>query len=964
MRNLAVALQRAGLLPSGTLTDGEDRHLFFMRLDEELDSRYALRARALDEKLTSFELGRALYHLAQRRGFLSNRKTAPKSTEDLGVVKKDIGSLREEMEHAKARTLGEYLAGIDTAQRRVRGRYTAREMYAEEFEAIWDTQSRYYPTILTESLKTELHHNIFYQRPLKSQKDLIGDCELEPGRKRAPWGILAAQRFRYLQLVNNLRAVSGSTGEITELTGEERQILVDALETNGDLTFAGIRRLLHLPRGARFNLELGGEKRMPGNRTAAKLIEVFGLDGWQVLTEQQREAIVEDMRSIVLDDTLKKRGMTAWGLDEEAATRLSQIRLDDGYCSFSRQALAKLLPPLHKGVALQTAIRELYPERWERNTQPLEALPPVRSEYFPELRNPIVERALTELRKVVNAIIHEYGKPDLIRIELGRDLRQSAKQRQSTWKRMRETEQRRARAAKKIAEEVNIENPSYDDITKILFAEECDWTCPYTAKRISMSSLLGDQPQFDVEHIIPYHRSLDNSFLNKTLCNAEENRNVKRNRTPFEAYHASDKWEEILARVKKFKGDGRQEKLRRFRMNQEDVQQMLDSFTARQLNDMRYAARRAKEYLGLLYGGVNDDGIDADGKRRVQATAGQATAILRNAWGLGGILGDGPVKSRDDHRHHAVDAIVVSLTDAGRISQISKAAARMVSTQRRLSAHLDEPWDGFSHDARDAINKIVVSHAVTRRVRGALHEETFYGKPHKGDDGKDYVHIRKPVGKLKPKDVNCIVDPVVRQCVRKRLDELGGTPERAFSDIEKHPVMKAGDGRLVPIHRVRIRKVVTTFPVGEAHRMRHVKSGSNHHMEVVEVLDENGQTIKWEGYVVSMYEAYQRHRNGETIIKRDHGEAKRFRFSLAWGEIIQIRREEGVDLRRICSVWPECRGNTQIGRLSHVAVNDAQKGKDIKKAGGFHSPTVNSLRKLDCQKVTITPLGDIRYAND
>src|SRR5690606_32086195 len=156
----------------------------------------------------------------------------------------------------------------------------------------------------------------------------------------------------------------------------------------------------------------------------------------------------------------------------------------------------------------------------------------------------------------------------------------------------------------------------------------------YTGKPISMRSLFGDTPHFDVEHIIPYSRSLDNSFANKTLCYHEENRSVKRGRTPFEAYGSDPaRWEAILERVRRFarRGNKSNPKLRKFR---QDTLEDLDECTQRQLIGPRYAWREAAEYLGLLYGGA----IDPSGKRRVQVSRGKVTAALRNAWKLNGIL--------------------------------------------------------------------------------------------------------------------------------------------------------------------------------------------------------------------------------------------------------------------------------------------------------------------------------------
>ena len=309
---------------------------------------------------------------------------------------------------------------------------------------------------------------------------------------------------------------------------------------------------------------------------------------------------------------------------------------------------------------------------------------------------------------------------------------------------MRQNEKARENAKRKILDKLGIENARPGDILKVLLAEECNWECPYTGKTICMETLLGPHPQFDIEHIIPFSRSLDNSFINKTLCDIEENRDVKQNRTPYEAYASNEsKWHEISSRVKRFRGSAAHAKLRKFQQKELD-----EDFAARMLQDTRYMSRLATEYLGLLYGGP----IDADGCRRVQVSTGRMTAYLRDEWGLNAILADGDddEKNRADHRHHAVDAIVIALTDAGTVELLSRSAAIAEERGHRLFAPVEKPWPSFLDDVRRSVDAINISYRVNRRVSGALHEETNYSKPHQGQDEKgkvaEYRHVRKPLG--------------------------------------------------------------------------------------------------------------------------------------------------------------------------------------------------------------------------
>jgi len=961
MANLARALQRNQLLPEGDIDEPHERHLFLEKIDLEFGSPYELRVRALDKKLTPHELGRALYHLAHRRGFLSNRKSPiKKDKEERGMLAK-IDGLEKEIKDTGARTLGEYFLRVGSKEIRIRSRHTSRKMYEDEFEFIWNKQAEFYPRLLTDTLKKKIQKIIFCQRPLKSVKRFIGDCELEKGRKRAPWGLLVSQRFRYLQKLNDLLIISNDNGHKRELSDEERQTLGDSLELKGDLTFGKMRKLLGL-RGIKFNLELGEEKRIPGNRTAAKLVKIFGIDEWRDFGDERRDLIVHDLRSISNPETMKKRGMEVWGLDEEKADDLANIKLEEGYCSFSRQALENLLPLLENGTSLATAIKECYPEQSERKEALYDFLPMVESDDLPDLRNPIVERSLTELRKVVNAIIAEYGLPDKINVEFARELRQTAKQRGETSKRMSANRDSREKAAQEIIDETDIETPTRRDILKVQLAQECDWTCPYTGKKITIQSLLGDNPQFDIEHIIPFHRSLDDSYLNKTLCCAEENRKVKNNRTPYETYAGSDGWDDIIACVKKFKGSAGYAKLRRFRMKPDEVEEALADFTSRQLNDTRWASKWAKRYLGLLYGGTDSDGIDASGKRRVNAVTGQVTAFFRNEWGLNAVLGDGPGKSRDDHRHHAVDALVVALMTAAEVKKLNDAAGRAARAKKRKFEGVEPPWSGFAGEAVSLIRNIVPSHRLSKRVRGALHKETFYGRPRVDEKGKHYVHIRLPLESLSRKNVDDIVDPVIRETVKNKLDKIGGEPKTAFTDPKNHPCIHQPDGNKTTIHRVRIRQNLEPFHVGSGDARRYVKNDAIHHMVIYETAGKKEGTVKWDAEVVSLFEACQRKKAKQPIIQRNLSDGRKFIFSLARHEIIELDTLDGKS-RAMYIV----RTVPQSKQIFFVPINDAREKKKIKESKNVFSGLTalpESLRKRNCRKVVVTPLGEIRRAND
>lgn len=968
LAKIAGLLQRAGLLPDGDLKSEESRIKVLRELDDSISARhhptsekpdpasahllpYRLRALALDQKLHPFELGRALYHLAHRRGFLSNRKAPAKDPNEEGKVNQGIHTLRQKIEESGARTLGEYFSRLDPEQERIRQRWTARDMLDQEFEAIWNAQAKHHPTILTHDFKKQLRRAIFHQRPLKIKKNLIADCELEKGQKVAPRCCLLFQRFRLLQQVNNLK-VTEPTGKSRPLTRDERETLLHALETQDKLSFSEIKRLLKL-RDHRFRMGEGDEEVLTGNKTAAKLREIFG-DRWDELSPQERDRVVEDWWSIQKSETLRKHGVKYWRLDPEAAERLGKLALETGYCKLSKKAMRKLLPLMEEGISHAKAQEQLYGN--EPPPKPFDELPPLDRAPLPKPHNPAVHRALTEVRKVVNAIIRRYGRPSLIRVELARDLKKSKEDRKKISDQIARNRRDRERAKKALIDN-GIQEPSRDDIEKWLLYEECNGICPYTGKSISLASLFGPNPQFDVEHIIPFSRCLDNSFTNKTLCDIEENRNRKRNQTPYEAYGADPaRWEEIIQRVKRFRGKAAAAKLHRFQLESVDS---LEEFASKQLNDTAHASRSALRYLGLLYGS-NKAGVGPDGRRRVQAGRGQVTAFLRDEWRLNSILGD-LQKSRADHRHHAVDALAIALTDSRIIKTLSDAASRALSERRRRFGRVAPPWKSFLEEAKNAIAATIVSHRVSRKVSGALHEETIYSKPHTDKDGRVCHHIRKRLDKYFTRPMlDKIVDPVIRDIVRKHFQANGSDPKKAFSDPGNHPFLCAKDGRHIPIHSVRVREDRSTVQVGSGVSRRQVLTGSNHHVEIVEVEDEKGQP-RWEGRIVTLIEAIKRLRNRQPIVQRDHGEGKKWVFSLAGGETIQLTDGGITKLYTVRTITVR-RG--QYVEIAYVPISDARTKTEIREKKEWRTDLLEPLRKLQCRKVLVTPLGEVRYARD
>lgn len=865
-------LLKHGLLPGNT---GEREKLF---TDNKSFDPYELRKKALDNKLAPYELGRVLYHLAHRRGFQSNRKA---SSKDDGEVKSSISSLYQEIRNANCRTLGEYLSGQPTK----RNRYTDRSMYLDEFELVWQEQQKHYPDILNQAFKISIHKAIFFQRPLRIQKYLVGKCTFEPSKKRASRALYEVQRFRMLQDLNNLAIKDPITREYRLLTSNERQKLLELLERQKTLSWNKARTAIGLHEGEIFNLEEGKKKELVGNRTAFALRSILKKSRDEMDQARQND-LITDMLTIDNEQGFLNRMKSHWGFDPETAEKLAKTELEPGYARLSLKAIRKIIPHLEDGLNYFLASFAAYdpcpPDKkaliirlvkegiefnkacktagYDKPTS-LQAVNMLGAP--PYLRNPVVQKALYETRKVVNAIIHRYGKPTVIRIEMARDMKLTRRQKEEWQKKHKENEKTNDKARDVLQNEFGIQNPARADIQKYNMWIECKMTCPYTDTVISREMLFS--PEVDVEHILPYSRSLDDSYMNKTLCMAFENRATKHNKTPYEAYHTNEKkYLSILQRIKILPWPKR----RRFEQKEIDT----GKFVERQLNDTRSICVEVKKYLQQI--GVS-----------VEISKGEATAALRHRWNLNRILSeDGSLeKNRTDHRHHAIDAIIIALTSRSLFQILSRFSAKSGVALSESGFHLEKPWPSFYEDVNEKVNHIIVSHAPNHKISGALHEETAYG--FSNHDGC-FVY-RKPLSSLTENEVEKIRDDKVKQLVQKRIVQFDGNLKKALTDAN-NPLLHV-DGK-TPIKSIRLmvnlnQNTVRGIKSREGETYKFFKYGNNHHVEIIE----NINTGERKGVFVTAIEAARRARIDKTsIVQRNHGAEWRFVMSLCINDMGEI----------------------------------------------------------------------------
>ncbi|MHB1158353.1 MAG: type II CRISPR RNA-guided endonuclease Cas9 [Phycisphaerales bacterium] len=526
-QRLRDLLTSIGLLPA----DAGELHRL---LDE---NPYALRRRALDEALALHELGRIILHLNQRRGFRSSRKTDKGAADHKGMLR-EMDDLAKAISDAGCRTLGEYLANINTAHQpcqsdtamRVRNRHTRRDMYRQELEEIWKSQAVHHAD-LTDELRDRIAEVIFFQRDIYWPRSVIGHCELVRNQKRCPKADRQAQRFRMLQEINNLRLLDRGTGEERQLSNEERAKLLAYLATSDKRSFDQIRKKLGLLENVQFNFERGERDKLDGLVTETKLNRALKPD-WAGFDDAKKDRIVSVLIEEDQEERALRRLVDDCGLSGEQTQKALAVHLPDKYMNFCRAAIARLLPYLERGLPLMGndasdsalhAAGYLRPD--ERVVAQRDDLPPI-----PDLPNPIVRQALVEVRKVVNAVIREYGKPDEIHVELAREAKKSFEERKEI--RFENAKRRKIREGAKQEIEDRGPKPTRSRINRYTLWQEQHEDCPYCGKKISQSQLF-DEGLVDVDHILPRWRSLDDSLGNKVVahraCNA-----VKGDRTPRE----------------------------------------------------------------------------------------------------------------------------------------------------------------------------------------------------------------------------------------------------------------------------------------------------------------------------------------------------------------------------------------------------------------------------------------------
>lgn len=623
-------------------------------------------------------------------------------------------------------------------------------------------------------------------------------------------------------------------------------------------------------------------------------------------------------------DELRKILKTNFSIvDEVIIEALCQIDfVKAGYGNKSSRAMRKILPYLQEGMQYYDAkaaagYNDTVLTKEQNEIRELaERLLPIQKG---ELRQPVVEKILNQLVNLVNALMVEYGRFDEIRVELARELKQSREERELATSAIRSNQKKNDDIAKRIKEEYGLA-PTRSRIQKYRMWEDSGETCVYCGATVNVKEfLLGSG--VEVEHIIPRSVLFDDSYSNK-VCSCRKCNKEKNNRTAYDFMVTRGEGElnAYIERVNSLYDSKKISKSKRDKllMKAEDIP---TDFIDRQLRESQYIAKKAKEILqSVCYNVYTTSGSVTDFIRHLWGwdevlhslnferykAAGLTETVEREVDGkkisVERIAG---WNKRIDHRHHAVDALTIACTKQGYIQRINnlnslkEISFRTFSDNRqdsftrerltRLERYIKMQPHFSTAEVEEAVAGIAVSFKGGKRAastgkryirkngkricvqsgiiipRGALSEESIYGRISDSATGKHEYVIKYKIGSIALKDVDSVVDKRIREILRERLLQFGGKPEKAFAE----PLL---DHQGREIRSVRCYTGLSaTAPLrynDTGTPIAFVKPGNNHHLAIYE--DVKG---KLQEHIVTFWHAVERKKFGLPTIITNPAEA-------------------------------------------------------------------------------------------
>lgn len=879
---LVDTLVRNGMMPDEDLKKASKMHL------------WELRSKAVTENISRQELGRLLLWLNQKRGYKSSRSDANLDKKDTDYVK-EVKSRFDKIKELEL-TIGQYFYEELKKDEyfRVKENIFPREAYIEEFDSICARQKEHLG--LTDELISKIRNEIiYYQRPLKSQKGLVAVCEFEGfyvkkdgkeflvGPRVAPKSSPLFQLAKIWENINNIK-LSSKFGETVELTWEEKQKLFEHLDNNEKLTATDFFKILKKSK-KEYIIPKQLERGIQGNITKHAITKVLDRNGnyenllqsnltrietdqpCYLYTKETGEILGEKLVKYIDGSVEHEPFYQLWHtiysindaeecsaalqkrfeLDAPTADKLAAIDFRKyAFGNKSVKAIRKILPYLMEGDMYSEAMsyagyNHSHSLTTNENLQRrlLDKLKPIEKN---SLRQPIVEKILNQMVHVVNAIIDKYGKPDEIRIELARELKQSKEERNDADKAMSKR-QRENEIIKKRLAEYGL-RATRNNIIKWRLYEEIDnqdkklnAICIYCGQPITVAEVIKGEG-VDIEHIIPKAKLFDDSQSNKTLAHRHCN-STKGDKTAYDFMSSKPQHEfdAYVERVNKLFADKIISKTKRDKLLMPENKIPKD-FISRQLRESQYIAKKAREILQTIC-------------YNVWSTTGTVTAELRHLWGWDDVtmnlqlskyktLGLTEIvewtsehgkrihskevikdwTKRDDHRHHAVDALTIACTKPGFIQRFntlnsSKTREDMQCEVGKRSEQYKEKLSLLEKyilsqcpitvcEVEKAVAKILVSFKSGKKVavvgkrkvgkagnkevvqrgiivpRGALSEASVYGKI-------KIIDKNKPV-KYLFENPSLIFNSYIKALVEERLAKFGNNSKKAIASLKKEPV--------------------------------------------------------------------------------------------------------------------------------------------------------------------------------
>ena len=958
---------------------------------------WQLRAAALDRKLTPLEWSAVLLHLIKHRGYLSQRKNEGETADkELGALLKGVANNAHALQTGDFRTPAELALNKFEKEsghiRNQRGDYShtfSRKDLQAELNLLFEKQKEFGNPHVSDGLKEGIETLLMTQRPALSGdavQKMLGHCTFEPAEPKAAKNTYTAERFIWLTKLNNLRILE--QGSERPLTDTERTTLMDEPYRKSKLTYAQARKLLGLDDTAFFK----GLRYGKDNAEASTLMEMKAYHA--ISRALEKEGLKDKKSPLNLSPELQDEIGTAFSLfktDEDITGRLKdRVQPEileallkhisfDKFVQISLKALRRIVPLMEQGKRYDEACAEIYGDHYgKKNTEEEIYLPPIPAD---EIRNPVVLRALSQARKVINGVVRRYGSPARIHIETAREVGKSFKDRKEIEKRQEENRKNREKAAAKFREYFPnfVGEPKSKDILKLRLYEQQHGKCLYSGKEINLGRL-NEKGYVEIDHALPFSRTWDDSFNNKVLVLGSENQN-KGNQTPYEYFNGKDnsrEWQEFKARVETSRFP--RSKKQRILLQKFDE----DGFKERNLNDTRYVNRFLCQFI------ADRMRLTGKGKRRVFASNGQITNLLRGFWGLR------KVRAEND-RHHALDAVVVAcstvtmqqkITRFVRYKEMNAFDGKTIDKETgevlHQKAHFPQPWEFFAQEVmirvfgkpdgkpefeeadtpeklrallaeklssrpeavHEYVTPLFVSRAPNRKMSGQGHMETVKSAK-RLDEGVSVLRV--PLTQLKLKDLEKMVnrerEPKLYEALKARLEAHKDDPAKAFAE-PFYKYDKAGN-RTQQVKAVRVEQVQKTGVWVRNHN----GIADNATMVRVDVFEKGGKY-----YLVPIYSwqvakgilpdraviAFKDEEDWQLI-----DDSFNFKFSLHPNDLIEVITKKA----RIFGYFASChRGTGNINIRIHdldnkVGKNGILEGIGVKTALSFQKYQIDELGK-------------------